>query len=131
MVKTDDAPFKNDYGPEPTEEDYAATRERMRQRRFVGTDDVESDDMPPKAMHRHEQMMKMIVTLDSAVTKLESRLEVVLEPERPQPHDGRASEDRPEDNDPYSVIEARHRMYLEGFIGVLQRIEKLSQRVDL
>ncbi len=105
--------------------------DRPVQRQFAGTDDIESDVGPSRGMHRHEQLMKMIVTLDSAVTKLESRLEIALEPERPHPHDGRASEDRPEDSDAYSTIEARHRMYLQGFIGVLQRIETLSNRVDL
>jgi hypothetical protein len=129
MVKTDDAPFKNDYGPEPTEEEYAATRERMRQRRFVGTDDVESDDMPPKAMYRHEQMMKVLSGLDTAVTKLGSRLDVVLAPERPQPSNGES--DRDGAGPDRSIIEQRHRLYLQTLIAITQQLDDLIERVDL
>ncbi len=129
MVKSDDAPFKNDYGPEPTEEEYAATRERMRQRRFAGTDDVQSDEMPPRADYRHESLMKMLAVLDTSVIKLGLRLEVVLAPERPQPTDG--DPNRPKEGPEYSIIEARHRMYMQALDDTTRRVQMLVERVDL
>ncbi len=121
-----------DDGPktEKTEMERAVEDTRARSpRRFVGTDDVESDDMPPKAMYRHEQMMKVLSGLDTAVTKLGSRLDVVLAPERPQPSNGES--DRDGAGPDRSIIEQRHRLYLQTLIAITQQLEDLAERVDL
>ncbi len=93
-------------------------------------EDVQSDEIPPKAMYRHEQLMKLLSTLDTSVSKLGSRLEVVLLPERPQPTEGDPNR-APKEMDQYSIIEARHKMYLQALIGIVGKIEDLVERVDL
>ncbi len=118
-MKLDDAPWKQD----------PVDPELSRSRRFAGTDDLASDPVRPRADERHEHMMKVFSGLDSAVTKLGSRLDAVLKPERPRPTNGEADDGSGKDN--YSIIEQRHRLYMQTLLALTEQVEDYIERVDL
>jgi hypothetical protein len=92
-------------------------------------EDVQSDEMPPRADYRHESLMKMLAVLDTSVIKLGSRLETVLAPERPEPTNGEL--DRQKEGPEYSIVEQRHRMYMQVLDDITRRVKGLVERVDL
>ena len=106
----------------------AVEETRTRSRRFPGTDST--DAVPPPASHRHEQLLKVLAGLDSSVTKLESRLDDVLVPERPQPTSGDV-EGAKEDDIFQSVVQQRHDIVLSALIRLNIKVESIIDRVDL
>jgi hypothetical protein len=126
-VKLDDAPWKNDP-VSPIDPDLRVSQARSRQ--FMGTDERDTDAVPPPAAHRHEQLLKVLAGLDSSVTKLESRLDDVLVPERPQPTNGDV-QGGTEDREYISVTQQRHDLIFQALLRLNIKVESIIDRVDL